>query len=175
MLGRSGSLTRIDALLESALAGRAATLLIVGEAGIGKTTLLDASLARAEGFTRLHGAGVEEEAALPFAGLSRLVRPLRAEIDLLASDQAAVLRGALGLGPPSPLGGLAAPTALLALLATAAERAPLLVVVDDTHWLDPISLRALLFAARRLSADRVALLLARRPVPGLGDGDLPFL
>ncbi len=136
--------------------------MVSGEPGIGKSTLLEAVADRAEGavtWTR----GVEAETTLSHAGLLSLLTPLREHLGAVPAGQSAALGRALGWdddgGPAAPL-LVAAGTS--ALLSAAATKAPLLVVVDDAHWLDYESTGALLFAARRMRADRVAFLIALR-------------
>jgi DNA-binding CsgD family transcriptional regulator len=110
----------------------------------------------------LETRGVEFESNLPFAGLSELLRPVLRQIDALPDSQAAALRGALALGPPASGDRFAVYAATLSLLAAAAEDEPVLVVVDDAHWLDLPSAEAVLFATRRLEAEGVGVLLAAR-------------
>ena len=105
---------------------------------------------------------LEVEADLPFAGLSDLVRPLQRHVAGLPERQRAALSGALALGPPAPDDRFAVAAATLNLLATAAQDAPVLAVIDDAHWLDAPSREALLFAARRIAGEGVVLLFATR-------------
>jgi DNA-binding CsgD family transcriptional regulator/tetratricopeptide (TPR) repeat protein len=150
-------------LLEQARAGRSGALLLCGEPGIGKTTLLEEAAAQAQGMRVLRARGVESEAELAFAGLAELLAPvleLRAEIPAL---QAASLAGVLGVGEVVPYARFPVLAGTLSLLAAAAEREPLLVVVDDALWLDAPSAEALVFVARRLRFEGIALLLAQRP------------
>src|SRR5262245_36660512 len=164
VLGRAAERARIDALLAAAREGRSGGLVLRGEAGIGKSALLADAAERAEGATVLAARGVESEAELPFAGLAELLRPVVHLLDSLPGRQAEALRGALALGPPAAGDRFAVAAATLGLLAAAAEEAlPLLVLVDDAHWLDRSSLEALLFAPRRTEAEGIAFLLAARP------------
>ncbi len=155
--GRSAETARIDELLAAARDGRSGALVIRGEAGVGKTALLDYAAAAA-GMRVLRGTGIESEAELPFAALQLLLRPGLGRLDLLPPPQAQALRGAFGLaGTPGAdrfLIGLAA----LSLLSELAGDGALLCVVDDAHWLDRASADALLFAARRLESEGVVLL-----------------
>lgn len=162
LLGRAPEQAALAALLADARAGRSAALLLRGEPGIGKTALLRETVAQAAGLRVLHTRGVESEAELAFAGLAELLGPileLRAEIPAL---QAASLAGALGVGDLVPYGRFPVLAGTLSLLAAAAEREPLLVVVDDALWLDAPSAEALIFVARRLRFEGIALLLAQR-------------
>lgn len=163
LIGRRAPLDRIGRLLDAARQGQAGALVLVGEAGIGKTALLDAAEGAADGFRVLRARGVESEAAFGPAGLLQLLGPVRDRRDDVPPAQRAALDAALGWGAPGGEGDryLVAAGAL-SLLAAAAEASPLLVLVDDLHWLDAGSAAAVLFAARRLTHDRVAVLLATR-------------
>ena len=165
--GRADEGARIDRLLDGARGGVSAALIVHGDPGIGKTALLDEVAATAAGFTVLRAQPLQTESELPFAGLSDLLRPLLPLLDRIPEPQAAVLSGALALGPPTPGDRFAAAAATLSLLAAGAEEAPVLAVVDDAHWLDTPSREALLFAGRRLGGEGVVLLLAMRDRPWL--------
>ncbi|MGW5460345.1 AAA family ATPase [Streptomyces sp. NPDC003996] len=176
LAGRDPERAAIAALLDAARAGNGGALVVRGVAGVGKSTLLDDALATARDLRVLRTSGVESESPLAFAALQRLLWPLRTHIDALPAPQAVALRAAMGEAEGEGDRFLAF-LGTLNLLADAAEGAPLLVVVDDAHWLDEASAAALLFAARRLQAERVALLFAARD----GDarrfdaGDLPTI
>jgi DNA-binding CsgD family transcriptional regulator len=114
----------------------------------------------------LSAQGVEFESKLPFAGLSALLHPLVEHLEEIPASQASALAGALALGPPVAGDRFRIYAGTLSLLAVGAEERPLLCRVDDAHWLDPGSLEALLFAARRLEAEGIALLLAVRDREG---------
>jgi DNA-binding CsgD family transcriptional regulator len=133
-----------------------------GEAGVGKTALLEYTVEAARGFRIARTSGVESEMELPFAAVQQLCSPFLDSRDRLPEPQHEALGVALGLitGPaPNPfLVGLA----VLGLLSEAAEERPLLAVVDDAHWLDHASARALAFVARRLLAEKIALVFAAR-------------
>ena len=162
-MGRDEELGRILALLEAARGGVASALVVEGEAGIGKTALLDAAEELAGGFACLWARGVESEAALGHAALLELLTPVRDRLADLPGAQAEALAAALGWGPAGTPGDrYLVAAATLSLLAAAAERAPVLVLVDDLHWVDRESAAALLFAARRLRRDSVAFLFAVR-------------
>jgi DNA-binding CsgD family transcriptional regulator len=162
LVGRDAERARIDRLLAAAAGGRSDALVLRGEPGIGKSALLDDAAARADGFAVVRALGVESEAELDFSGLLDVCRPLLAHLDELPAHQAEALRGALGLAPTPHGDRFTIGAATLDLLAAAGEERPLLVLVDDAHWLDRASADALLFAARRLDADAVALLFAVR-------------
>ena len=167
MLGRTAEQAAIDGLLRSARERRSGALLLTGEPGIGKSTLLAHAARQAAGqrLAVLRARGYESESAISFAGLADLLGPVLPLLDTLPAPQARALAGALSLGPPEPGGQFPVCAATLGLLAAAAEESPLLVVVDDVHWLDASSREAVLFAARRLRAEGIGLLLASRPVP----------
>ena len=167
----------IDELLSGARSGRGEVLAIVGEAGIGKSALLAYAEDQAVGMNILRARGIQSEAQIPFAGLFELLRPALARSGASRNLRPTALEGALALRPASSEDRFAIGAATLSLLAAHAERLPLLVTVDDAHWLDGSSANALLFAARRLAADPVLVLLAvREGEPSLLDGaDLPRL
>lgn len=176
LVGRDAELVQIERLLDGAAAGTSGALVLLGDAGIGKTTLCDAAAASAveRGMMVLRACAVEAESELAFAGLTELLLPAAAAIAELPSPHREVLAATLGPG----LGGFAGPApdagplppfavavALMRLLETlsAASPAGLALLLDDLHWLDVASLDAVCFAARRLNADGVAVLLAARP------------
>jgi DNA-binding CsgD family transcriptional regulator len=169
LYGRGAEQEVIDRLLRNAAEGVSGVLVIRGEPGIGKTALLN----YAQAPRMLRGSGVEFEAELPFAGLNLLLRPALGHLPDLPEPQRAALESAFGLAPGTPHDRLLVGLAVLSLLAEYADGGPLLCVVDDAHWLDRASAEALVFAARRLQAEGVALIFATRdgdgmfPAPGL--------
>ncbi|WP_173097106.1 ATP-binding protein [Actinomadura verrucosospora] len=177
LYGRDGELATIDRLLGQVREGRGRTLVLRGEAGIGKTALLDHAAAEASGMRVLRGTGVEYESGMPYAGLHMLLGRHLNRIDSLPDAQARALRSAFNMGARQEADGgdrFLVGLAVLTLLADLAEEKPLLCMVDDAQWLDGPSAEALLFAARRLEAEPVALLFAARdpdapefPAPGL--------
>lgn len=162
LVGRERELARIDEILGAAREGRSAALVIRGEAGIGKTALLEAAVERGADLRVLRALGVESEVEIAFSGLHELLRPVLPLLDGLPAPQAAGLRAALAIGGDRPGERLAVFGGTLSLLANAAEERPLLCVVDDAHWLDGASAAALTFAARRLDRDGVAILFGVR-------------
>ena len=112
--------------------------------------------------TVLSARGYESESEIPFAGLADLVRPVLPLLKTLPEPQAAALQSAMSLGPPVSRDRFSVCAATVGLLAAAAEVEPLLVIVDDLQWLDISSREAILFAARRLHADGIGLLMASR-------------
>lgn len=177
VVGREQELARIDAVLREATGGASTALVIEGDPGVGKTTLLDAARSRASGFTCLSARGTESESHLAYAGLLGLLHPVRDLLPQVPAAQSVALRAALGWSSGADLADrFLVGAATLSLLAAAAESAPVLVLVDDLQWLDAESSAAVLFAARRLGPDAVAFLLARRPDGGAAPAfDLPVL
>jgi DNA-binding CsgD family transcriptional regulator len=179
LIGREGERARIDRMLEGAGGGRSAALVVRGEAGIGKTALLEYAIERAGEATVVRAVGVETESEFAYSGLHELVRPLLGRLDQLPEIQADALRGALALAPAGSAGRLSIGAATLSLLAAAAGDGPLLCVVDDAQWLDAATAAALVFAARRLEAEGLVMLFAARGdgfrAPGLDELELAGL
>ncbi|XRQ16741.1 ATP-binding protein, partial [Actinomadura welshii] len=171
-MGRDRERDRIAALLADARAGRSRTVVVQGEAGIGKTALLDQIAVDAGGMRVVRGAGIESETELAFSGLHLMLHPHGDRFGGLPGRQAAALRSAFGLadGPAGDRFLIGAAT--LTLLSELAADRPVVCLVDDAHWLDRASLDALLFAARRLSADPVSMIFTvrdtARPFPDHG-------
>ncbi|TDE33843.1 LuxR family transcriptional regulator [Actinomadura sp. 6K520] len=167
LCGRAAEVAEIDHLVERARAGAGGGVLILrGEAGIGKTALLDHAAAGAAGTRVLRGGGIEAEAGVPFAALHLLLGAEAGRVEELSAElpapQAAALQAALGLTRPRPEDRLLVGLALLTLLSGPEGRAPVLVLVDDAQWLDRESADALLFAARRAAARGIVFLFAAR-------------
>jgi DNA-binding CsgD family transcriptional regulator len=174
LLGREPEREVLDRLLDGVRGGRGGVLVVHGEAGVGKTALLDYAVEVAHEFRTARTSGIEAEMELPFAAVQQLCSPFLDFWDRLPRPQHEALGVAFGLitGPaPNPfLVGLA----VLGLLAEAAEERPLLCVVDDAQWLDRASARALAFVARRLLAEKIALVFGTRD-PGDLLAELPEL
>src|SRR5262245_50446737 len=162
LVGRDRETALIDALIDRARTGESGSLVVRGEPGIGKSALLDYAVDQSRGMVVLSTASVEAEADLAFAGLFGLVRPVLHHLEDLPDVQAAALAGALGLGPSGSPERFLVSAAVLGLLAEAADRRSVLCVVDDAQWLDKPSAHAVVFVARRLRAERVALLFGVR-------------
>ena len=164
LLGRERERAVLERLLATAHDGHGAVLVVHGDPGVGKTALLDAAAEAGEEFRVVRTAGVEGEMALDFSALQQLCAPLLELAERLPDPQRAALGVAFGLHDglaPSPfLVGLG----VLGLLSEAAEEQPLLCLVDDAQWLDPASGQVLAFVARRLLAERIALVFATRQV-----------
>jgi DNA-binding CsgD family transcriptional regulator len=162
-VGREDELATLGGMLDALAAATSQVTVLSGEAGLGKSSLVDWTIreARQRGFTVLKAAGVEFEQGLAFSGLSAVVRPLLDRLDDLDPSQARALQGALGLVDADGR-LLAVHGATLALVSAAAEDAPVLVAVDDAQWIDQSSLESLVFVAHRCEADRVGFLFAHR-------------
>ncbi|MET7299931.1 AAA family ATPase [Embleya sp. NPDC005575] len=161
LYGRDSELRTIERLLADAEEGRSGVLVVRGEPGIGKTALLDHVLTGTSVRT-LRGTGVEYEAELPYAGLSLLLRPALGHLDRLPDPQRQALAAAFGLAAGERSEPMFVGLAVLSLLSEYAGDGPLLCVVDDAQWLDRASHDALVFAARRLYAEGIALIFAAR-------------
>lgn len=176
LAGRDRERLAVRELLDRARGSHGSVLVLRGLPGVGKTALLESAAADADDFTVLRTCGIESESPLAFAALQRLLRPVLRLADRLPEPQARALRRAFG-EQDGEVDRFLVFLAALSLLAEAAEDSPVLVVVDDAHWLDDTSAAALLFVARRLQAERVALLFAARDrdVRRFDAGDLPNL
>ncbi|MEU4286950.1 AAA family ATPase [Kribbella sp. NPDC026596] len=182
LVDRYAERRQLDDLLGHVRSGLSQALVIRGEAGIGKSALLEYLVTEASGCRVIRAAGVQAESELAFAGLHQLCSPLLHRLDHIPSPQGDALGTAFGLrtGPPPDrfLVGLA----VLSLVADAAAEEPLLCTVDDAQWLDDTSARTLTFVARRLMAESVAIVFALRDsaddepfsgMPRLDVGGLP--
>src|SRR5918993_1371601 len=160
--GRTVEQERLLGLLGDARVGRSGAAVVVGEPGAGKSALLELVRTAAEGMVVLEAKGVESEARLPFAALHQLLRPVFGLLERLPPPQASALRAAFALKGGGAPDLYRVPLAVLTLLAEAAEEQPLLCVIDDAQWVDGDSAQALTFAARRLQAERIAIVFAAR-------------
>lgn len=160
LLDREQERGQIDRVLDLARQDRSAALVLQGEPGIGKTTLLDYAVESGQDFETVRVLGIESEAELGFAALHQLVLPFAAGLGSLPVPQRDALAGALGLRRADSPDRFLLALAALTMLADAATRRPLLCVVDDAQWLDRESAGILSFIARRLSADAIAMLFA---------------
>src|SRR3954466_13315756 len=185
MLGRGVECEAVDRLLADVLVGQSRVLVLRGEAGVGKTALLRYVAEKAAGCRVARAAGVQSEMELPFAGLHQLCAPIFDSLNRLPDPQRDALRVAFGVQDGGSPNEFLVALAALSLLADAAETRPLVCLVDDAQWLDRGSAQALAFVARRLLAERIAMVFAvREPsdadelaglpelfVDGLGDRD----
>ncbi len=166
LVGRQRERVVLERLLDTARDGRGAVLVVHGDPGVGKSALLEYTIEMGHEFRVVRAAGVEGEMELDYGALQQLCSPILEFLDRLPEPQRDALGVAFGLSAgqvPSPfLVGLA----VLGLLSEAAAQQPLLCLVDDAQWLDGASGRALAFFARRLLAERVALVLATRDASG---------
>ncbi len=166
LLGRRSECEALDQLVAGLRAGGSRALVLRGEAGVGKSALLEYLTRRATGCAVARAAGVESEMELPFAGVQQLCAPFADRFERLPGPQRDALGTAFGLrdgeAPDRFLVGLA----VLSLLSDVAEERPLLCVVDDAQWLDGASSAALAFVARRLGAESVGLVFAVREPAG---------
>jgi DNA-binding CsgD family transcriptional regulator len=181
--GRREEREALDRMLEAVRRGESRVLVLSGEAGVGKTALIESAIRSASGFRVVRAVGVESEMELAFAALQQLCAPLLDRLDRLPVPQQDALRVAFGLSAGNVPDRFLVGLAVLNLLSAVAEERPLVCVVDDAHWLDRASAQALVFVARRLLAETVALVfLTRDPggelagfpelvVGGLPDGD----
>jgi DNA-binding CsgD family transcriptional regulator len=162
LIGRDAERARLQELLVDARDGRSSVLVVSGEAGVGKTALLDDAARRADGMRVVRVVGVESEATMPFGTLFDVCRPFLGSIGDLPDRQRQALEGALAMGPAAESDRFAIGAATLTLLAADARETPLLLVIDDAQWLDDASAASLSFALRRLDADDVAVLVGVR-------------
>ncbi|MCX5562358.1 AAA family ATPase [Streptomyces sp. NBC_00038] len=175
LVGRQAEIRRIDELTGAARAGRGGALVLRGEAGIGKSTLLDHARRAASGFRTVQACGSEYERELPFAALHQLCLPMLPHLAELPDRHRDALRIAFGLVTGAPdvfrIG-----VATLELLTCAARERPLLCLIDDAQWLDTASSKVLTFLARRVTCEPVAMVFAARPNQASGELDeLPGL
>ena len=174
--GRSSELQALDRLAEQARGSRSGVLVVRGEAGIGKSSLLRCAAERATGFRVARITGVEAEMELPFAALHQLFTPLLDRLEALPDPQQDALRVALGVAAGAAPDRFLVGLATLSLLAEVAEDRPLLCLVDDLQWLDDASAQVLGFVARRLLAEPIAIVFAvRAPADPRSVSGLPEL
>jgi DNA-binding CsgD family transcriptional regulator len=172
--GREQECAALDRLLEATRSGRSDVLVLHGEAGVGKTALLDYAIESASDMLVVRAAGVESEMELAFAALYQLCTPLLHRLVGLPAAQSRALAITFGLSEgPVPNRFLVA-LAVLGLLSNAAAERPVLCAIDDAQWLDRASADALTFVAHRLQAESVGMLFAAREA-GNELVDLPSL
>ena len=181
--GRRSECEVLDRLLEAVRGGRSGALVVRGEAGVGKTALLEYAIESASDLRVVRAVGVESEMELAFAALHQLCAPMLDRIDRLPGPQHDALGIAFGLRAGPVPDRFFVGLAVLSLLSEVAEERPLVCVVDDAQWLDRASAQTLGFVARRLLAESVLVLfVGREPgeelrglpeleVRGLRDGD----
>src|SRR5215470_1802299 len=170
LYGRPRECAVLDELLEQVRRGHSAVLVMRGEAGVGKTALLEYVARRARGCRLVRVTGVRSEMALAFAGLHQLCAPMLGRAERLP----VALRTAFGLAEGPPPDRFLVGLAVLSLVSEMAGERPLVCVIDDEQWLDHASAQALGFIARRLAGGPVGLVFAAR-VPGGEMAGLPEL
>ncbi|MEV1069004.1 AAA family ATPase [Streptomyces sp. NPDC050263] len=168
--GRGHECEQVEELLDAVRGGESRALVVRGEPGVGKSTLLEYLVEQARGFHVARVAGVQSEMELAFAGLHQLCAPMSDRLLSLPDIQRDALSGALGLGSECAPDGFLVALGTLGLLSEVARDRPLLCVVDDVQWLDRASIQALAFAARRLVAESVAIVFAVRVPHGVSPG-----
>ncbi len=185
LLGRRSECEALDRLVAEVLAGGSRVLVLRGDAGVGKSALLDYLSGQVAGWRIATVTGVESEMELAYSGLHQLCAPLLDHLDRLPGPQRDALATVFGLSAGPVPDGLMVGLATLTLVAEAAEQHPLICFVEDSQWLDRSSARVFAFVARRLLAERVAFVCAARTgieddafeglhslrITGLGDGD----
>src|SRR5690348_4265229 len=172
--GRRAERAVLDGLLDGARERRSGVLVVRGEAGIGKTALLEHAIASASDLRVLRAVGVESEMELAYASLHQLLVPMLDGLERLLGPQRDALAVAFGLRDGEAPDRFQVGLAVLSLLSEAAEERPVLCVIDDAQWLDRASALALAFVARRLLAEGVVMLFAARE-PGSEFAGLPEL
>ena len=178
LVGRHAELEVLEGLLDG-VQERGASLIVRGDPGVGKSTLLETFAAHAaeSGWRVLQTGGTPSERPLPLAGLHKLLHPIMGDLECLPDPQRGALRAAFGIiDAPTP-GIFLVGLATLTLLAETATARPLLVIVDDTHWLDVSTGQVLAFIARRLESDPLVVVAAGRhsDADPLADAELPEL
>ena len=181
--GRADACALLDGLLGDIRRGEGRSLVLRGEAGIGKTALLEYLVESASDLTVVRAVGVESEMELAYAGLHQLCAPLLDRLERLPAPQRDGLRVVFGVTGGAPPDRFLVGLGVLSLLSEVAEEGPLMCVVDDAQWLDQASALSLAFVARRLLAERVGIVFAAREpseelqhlpqleVRGLSNGD----
>src|SRR3954447_3656574 len=160
--GRRAEREALDGVLDGARAERSGVLVLRGEAGIGKTALLEHAIGAASEFRLVRAVGVESEMELAFAALHLVCAPLLDVVDRLPGPQRAALEVTFAVSAGAPPDRFLVALATLSLVSEAAQERPLLCVVDDAQWLDGASAQVLAFVARRLLAEPVVLVFAAR-------------
>jgi DNA-binding CsgD family transcriptional regulator len=160
--GRESELRALDGVLDAVRCGASRALVLRGDAGIGKSALLEWLGERASGCRVVRSAGVQAEMELPFAGLQLLCAPMLDHLDRLPAPQREALATAFGLWAGPAPDGLLVGLAALSLLSDAAQERPLVCLIDDAQWLDRASAQTLALVARRLHSESVALVFATR-------------
>lgn len=174
LVGRQEVLARLTGFLDG-VRERGGMLGLTGDPGVGKSALQAAAVAaaRAQGFTVLSARGSESESHLPFASLHQLLRPLLARADELPTRQRDALLSGFGMAEPAQPDRFLTSLAALELVAEQARSAPVLVSLEDLHWMDDPSLDVIAFIARRIEEEQVVVLASARGGPSPMDLDVP--
>lgn len=167
LVGRHRECAVLDDLVAGLRAGRSTVCAIRGEAGVGKSVLLEYVAAQASGITVTRAQGIEADIELAYASLHQLCTPFLSSVGGLPDPQRDALRVAFGMAAGEPPDRFLVGLAVLSLLTRASETRPVLVVVDDAQWLDQVSLQTLEFVARRLLAEPVAMVFTVRDLDGV--------
>jgi DNA-binding CsgD family transcriptional regulator len=170
LVDREAEVDALERLLAAAREGLSGVLVLTGEAGIGKTALLEHVAEMADDMRVCSVTGVGSEMDLGFAGLHQLLVPFLGGLEQLPEPQRQALASAFGLGESAPPDRFLVGLAALTLLTEAAAEQPVLCLIDDAQWLDRVSAEVLAFMARRLLADRVGMVFAVRE----GERAVPF-
>jgi predicted ATPase len=172
--GRTRECALLDDLVAAIRHSESRSLLLRGEAGVGKTALLEHLVASASDLTVVRAGAVELEMEMDYAGLQQLCGPLLARLEMIPAPQRQAIEVVFGFSAGEPPDRFLLGLAVLSLFAAAAEQRPLLCVVDDAQWLDETSALTLAFVARRLLAEPVGIVFAARE-PGVALRDVPVL
>ena len=172
--GRARECALLDGLVVSIRRGESRSLVLRGEAGIGKTALLEYLLGSASDITVVRVVGTESEMELAYASLHQLCAPMLERLDRLPAPQRQALEIVFGLSAGAAPDRFLVGLAVLSLFSEVADQRPLLCVIDDAQWLDQASALTLAFVARRLLAEPVAIVFAARE-PGTALKHLPAL
>ena len=162
LLGRHRECAVLDDFLSAVRSGKGQVLVIRGEAGVGKSALLDYLAGSTTTCTIVRSTGVESEMELPYAGLHQLAAPLLSQSTALPRPQREALDTAFGLAPGEAANPFLVGLAVLSLMSEAADERPLICLLDDAQWLDRTSAQLLAFVARRLLAEPIGMLFAVR-------------
>jgi DNA-binding CsgD family transcriptional regulator len=162
LIGRTEEIAKLNTVLDQVREGMSGALVLRGEAGIGKSALLNATIESAQDLSVIRLEGIESEMQLGYAALHRLMLPYFPRLGHLPEPQRSALQSAFGLTSAAPSDRFLVSLAVLTLLGDVAKEVPLLIIIDDAQWLDRESVDALVFVARRLHADRIGLIFAAR-------------
>jgi DNA-binding CsgD family transcriptional regulator len=169
LLGRAGERQRLAGMLRRARTGDGGAVVLRGEAGIGKSALLDDAVEMAQDFCVYRVLGVESEMELPYAGLQQLCEPVLDHMADLPTSYRSALETALGRSVGSPPDRFLVGMAVFELVGKVAELQPVMWVVDDAQWLDRSSVQTIAFVGRRVGAERVVVVIAARDLADESD------